>query len=875
MAKISIIVPIYNEEKYLENCVKSVMKQTLDDIEIICVDDGSTDASVQQMDQFALEDSRIKVIHKPNSGYGNSMNRGLAAATGDYIGIVESDDYIVPEMYEKLYALTENGTVDVVKGNFWDCYDEKDGSITKVKNRERSNMPDVEAAFILREYPQILWGHPSIWTGIYRRAFLLENHIQFQEEKGGGWVDNPFFFATLCKAKSIKWTQEPFYCYRKTNAASSSSGYNLRLPFDRMMDNLRVVEENHYTDEETLKYMYARALMYLCGATQEAHYAYNEDYTRPFMQAMLKKMNPDVIMDDFNVWDQKTYLKYLSPLDTLMPKTTKILIYNWVPFDNPGKVGGGVTIYCKNLIETILRYRPDVQVYFLSSGWAYDVTTTKCYFRRLSNVFGDRCRSFEIVNSPVPAAQDMLFYNPEFAFENEELKDVFSDFIQKNGPFSNIHFNNIEGLSLDVFDLKKEYPETRFVYSMHNYVPICMTGFYFRRDKHCNCAPDHTAADCGKCIDRDDNRKIRTQMVNRAKVNIPDVDRYNDDRWALKFGFEKLDLIRDESLLYEYTVRAKRAINENMDIVLAVSDRVRALAEENGIDPKLLRTSYIGTKIASYQVGYSTAAEREYFKVAYLGSHLDYEEKGYPFLIDSLAELDEEHAGEIDLVLTTTTWGRDEWLQDKLKNFHSVEIIHGYTHADLTNILRGVQLGIIPVLWEDNLPQVAIEMVALGVPILCSSAGGASELCSSEKFRFEAGNQKEFLDKLTYFTEHRDEVKEYWDNHKGLVTMKMHFDELAEIFDLPEAPEATISIEDYSNLLAENEFLYRNFNGNQNVAVNGVSMEEVDRLRRENSDLHNRVEDLQYRLDETWKSKSFKIGRAITTVPRKFRGDRG
>ena len=94
MAKISVIVPIYNAEKYLEKCVKSVMDQTLKDIEIICVDDGSTDSSVQLMDQFAKEDSRVKVIHKENSGYGNSMNRGLKVATGDYIGIVYCKRYV-------------------------------------------------------------------------------------------------------------------------------------------------------------------------------------------------------------------------------------------------------------------------------------------------------------------------------------------------------------------------------------------------------------------------------------------------------------------------------------------------------------------------------------------------------------------------------------------------------------------------------------------------------------------------------------------------------------------------------------------------------------------------------------------------------------
>ena len=763
MPKISVIVPIYNEEKYLEKCLESVCKQTLKDIEIICVDDGSTDDSVRIMDELAQKDARVKVIHKENSGYGNSMNRGLAAATGDYIGIVESDDFIVEEMYESLYVLTEDGTVDVVKGNFWDCYDEEDGTLTKVENMERSNMPDVEEAFKVREYPQILWGHPSIWTGIYRREFLLANNICFKEEKGGGWVDNPFFFDTLCCAEKIKWTRKPYYCYRKTNAASSSNGYNLKIPFERMMDNLEVLEKNKYNDEEVLKFAYARALMYLCGATQEKHYAYNEDYARAYMQKMLKKLNPDVIMDDFNVWDQKTYLKYLSPLTTLMPKNTKLLIYNWVPFDNPGGVGGGVTVYCKNLIAALLRYRPDVQVYFLSSGWAYDVTTPKCYFRKIPNIYGERCRSFEIVNSPVPAPQDMLFYNPEVAFASEELKEVFDDFLQKNGPFNTVHFNNIEGLSLDVLDLKSKYADTKFVYSMHNYVPICMTGFYFRRDEHCNCSPDHTAEDCGKCINRNDNRRLRTEMVNRGKVNIPNAERYNDDRWALKFGFEKLDIIRDASLLNEYVELAKKAINNNMDIVLAVSERVRVLAEENGIDSKLLKTNYIGTKIANYQVGPSTATDSKYFKVAYLGSNLGYEEKGYPFLLNALANMDITHASKIDLVLTTTTQGKDDYIHEKLQKFHSVNIIHGYKHSDLPNILRGVQLGIIPVLWEDNLPQVSIEMVAVGVPVLCSSAGGASELCTSEKFRFEGGITEEFLEKLTYFVDHRSEVQEYWD----------------------------------------------------------------------------------------------------------------
>ena len=360
MVKISIIIPIYNEEKYLRECLMSVMNQTLKDIEIICVNDGSTDSSKSIIEELAQQDKRIKAIHKENTGNGNTMNCGLAAATGEYIGIVESDDSVEKNMFEELYALSQKGTVDVIKGNFWDCYDESDGSITKIENVERHDLPALARAKSVHQIPGILWGHPSIWSGIYRRDFIVKKQIRFKEVKGAGWVDNPFFFDVITSAETIVWTSTPYYNYRKLNVNSSSTGSNLSIPFERMIDNLDVLDKNSCIDEETLKYAYARALMYLVGVTKENHYPQYLDYVRPYMQKMLSKINQDIIVNNFHLHDQSNYFKYKSPLMTLIPFTTKILIYNWVPFDNPGGIGGGVTVYCKNLIETILRQRPDV-----------------------------------------------------------------------------------------------------------------------------------------------------------------------------------------------------------------------------------------------------------------------------------------------------------------------------------------------------------------------------------------------------------------------------------------------------------------------------------------------------------------------------------
>lgn len=879
MIKVSIIVPIYNAEKYLEQCLESIRVQTLKDIEIICVDDGSTDKSPEIMDNFKKSDNRFVVIHKENGGNGHSMNAGLSVAKGEYVGCVEADDYIEPNMFEKLYMHSNEGEIDIVKSNFWNCYEEKDGSIRKDINQERSNMPNSLQPFTIRECPQILWGHPSIWSAIYKRSLIEDNHIKFKQAKGGGWVDNPFFFDTMCCAKSIIWTSRPFYNYRTEVEGSSSKGYDFSIPFDRMMDNLEVLAKRNCEDEETLKFAYARALMYLCGAIKESDYEGKEVLFYTKAREMLEKINSTVIRDDFNVYDKKTFLQYKSPLKSIYKNRKKILIYNWVPFDNPNGIGGGVTVYCKNLIQTIIKNRPDVDVYFLSSGWAYDISRKECFIRKINNMFGDRCKSYEIVNSPVPAPQDMLFGNPEVAFKSEMLKDTIRKFIIKYGDFQAIHFNNMEGLSLDIFDLKKEFQDTKFIFSLHNYVPMCMTGFYFNRYKHINCVPNCTVEDCDKCIDRSDMRNYANEMIERGRVNYHGImDKSLEYEWSDYFEFDRLSLKKGAENFIEFKKRATSALNENMDSILAVSKRVFDIAVDNGIMGDKLMLSYIGTRVAEFQIGRSNSEIGKYFKIAYLGSNLDYEEKGYPFLLESLEQVDKRYASNIDLILTTTTQGQDEVIRKKLKNFHNVEIIHGYSHADLNKILTGANLGIIPVLWEDNLPQVAIEMVAFGVPILCSSAGGASELTESERFKFEAGNTSDFLSKLYDILDGNVDVQEFWENHHGLCTNQKHYEQVEEIYELGKAQSVVLSTEEISELLEENTFLYSHF-----VEENVQNYRnDIEHFRNENNRLRNELnstikerDDLGWRLTETRKSISYKIAMALTAIPRKLKGNNG
>ena len=191
MPKVSIVVPVYNVEKYLEQCLESIVNQTLKDIEIICVDDGSTDKSGEILDKYAADDARVKVIHKKNSGYGNSMNIGFDAAQGEYIGIIESDDYAELNMFESLYDCAVENRLDVLKSEYFYYYsipmerNEKQDVFSPVMcSRVFKPMTDFESKMEMVEFFNI---KPTIWSSIYRKDFIRENGIRFNETPGASF----------------------------------------------------------------------------------------------------------------------------------------------------------------------------------------------------------------------------------------------------------------------------------------------------------------------------------------------------------------------------------------------------------------------------------------------------------------------------------------------------------------------------------------------------------------------------------------------------------------------------------------------------------------------------------------------------------------
>ena len=216
--KISIIVPIYNVEKYLKRCVKSLILQTYKNIEILLVDDGSKDSSGSMADEFSKMDKRIRTLHKENGGLSDARNYGLIASTGEYILYVDSDDYIEKDACEKLIAKMHSD-VDFVAGG----YKEIKGEI--ITEKRHSNIVEgkryTAKDFTILAIDKNEWYAPA-WLNLYRKDFLLKNDLFYKE--GRLFEDHQMLPRLFLAAKSIIYVDYPFYNYIIRDNSIMTSG---------------------------------------------------------------------------------------------------------------------------------------------------------------------------------------------------------------------------------------------------------------------------------------------------------------------------------------------------------------------------------------------------------------------------------------------------------------------------------------------------------------------------------------------------------------------------------------------------------------------------------------------------------------------------
>lgn len=206
MSKISVIIPIYNAEDFLSKSVESVLNQTLKDIELLLIDDGSTDNSGKICDEYALKDKRVKVYHQENSGVSAARNNGIKLAKGEYIAFVDSDDYINPDMLEKMYQKAIEAGSDIVMCDAVTVYDNN--------TKEPDTITQISKSRLLKHAsftPNLLLEMAgSVWRCIYKKSLIIDNNItfpiglKFSEDR----IFNIYAFGF---AKSVYYMKKAFY----------------------------------------------------------------------------------------------------------------------------------------------------------------------------------------------------------------------------------------------------------------------------------------------------------------------------------------------------------------------------------------------------------------------------------------------------------------------------------------------------------------------------------------------------------------------------------------------------------------------------------------------------------------------------------------
>lgn len=297
---VSVIVPVYNVEAYVGASLESLLTQSIDDFEVVCVNDGSTDASHRILAEYAARDARIRVVDKENSGYGASMNRGIEESRGEYIAVLESDDLMRPSALEHMVDAARRFSADMVKGCFnlyWSDAEER---------RELfCDAPREVLGECVRpvDYPATFSQKPSIWSGMYRRDFLDAHGIKFLETPGASYQDASFAFKVLAAAERAVFLSEPIVDYRQDNASSSVKSRGKAFAVcDEYAEMLRWVDASGMDDER--KGILTRA------ALRAKYDSYMWNYVRiapelraPFLERMADEYRESISSGTFSLED--------------------------------------------------------------------------------------------------------------------------------------------------------------------------------------------------------------------------------------------------------------------------------------------------------------------------------------------------------------------------------------------------------------------------------------------------------------------------------------------------------------------------------------------------------------------------------------------
>ena len=267
MVKVSIIMPSLNVTAYIEECISSVMRQSLQEIEIISIDAGSTDGTVEIIKKLAKTDDRFVLLKSDIKSYGHQVNIGISVARGEYIAILETDDFVAEDMYGTLYGIAKEKQLDFVMADYSRFYLDEDGSKVLNKVQEFADESGVYKTLLDDSFFRgNMIPNPNLWRGIYRTSFLRDNHIVLNETAGAAYQDIGFMHRVIMHANRAMFTAHNFYRYRTDREESSVNSVNgLRYAYQEF----KTLIDNHEIKSSYIKrFYYTLARAFIIGGSQ-------------------------------------------------------------------------------------------------------------------------------------------------------------------------------------------------------------------------------------------------------------------------------------------------------------------------------------------------------------------------------------------------------------------------------------------------------------------------------------------------------------------------------------------------------------------------------------------------------------------------------
>lgn len=316
---LTVILPSLNVVQYIKQSLDSVINQSYKELDIICVDAGSTDGTLDIINEYAKIDSRIRIINCPEKSYGKQVNMAMDIAIGKYVAIVDTDDFISINMYDNLIKIAEMYNLDYVKGNYIEYYQFEDDRVYQQKKSIISEMQLYNYVINPKEYPQLHCQDGYLWSGIYNLDFLKNNSIVFNTTSGAAFQDVGFFHQVTYYAKRVMFIESYGYYYRIArvgNSISSPNGLKYMLQEYNRLINQELIPQK---DTIQWEFIYKKMLLsFVAECDKKPIYsAFETDVIKPYLEDAIKIMkeciNNSFIRND--AFDNKYWNKVYLLLD--------------------------------------------------------------------------------------------------------------------------------------------------------------------------------------------------------------------------------------------------------------------------------------------------------------------------------------------------------------------------------------------------------------------------------------------------------------------------------------------------------------------------------------------------------------------------------